>query len=70
MERRRELRETVRWGEAWETMNAENEFEGFEVAVVGHWGSQVVGIREGTDYMEHWVWGKKKNELCYTEKKF
>ena len=23
---------------------------------VGGWGNQVVGIRECTDCMEHWVW--------------
>ena len=27
----------------------------------------MVGIREGTDCMEHWVWCKN-NEYCYTEK--
>ena len=32
------------------------------------WGNQVVGIREGTDCMEHWVWCIN-NEFCYTEKK-
>ena len=34
---------------------------------VGGWGHQVVGIVEGTDCMEHWVWCKN-NEYCYAEK--
>ena len=34
----------------------------------GGWGSQVVGIKEGTYCMEHWVW-YKNNEYCYAEKK-
>ena len=32
-------------------------------------GYQVVGIIEGTDCMEHWVW-YKNNEYCYAENKF
>ena len=49
---------------------SEKQSEGFEVAGgVGGWGNQVVGIREGTDCMEHWVWCKN-NEYCYAEKKF
>ena len=48
-------------------MDSEKQSEGFEVAGVGGWGNQVVGIREGTDCMEHWVWCKN-NEHCYAEK--
>ena len=36
---------------------------------VGGWGNQVVGIREGTDCMEHWVW-YKNNQHCYAKNKF
>ena len=36
---------------------------------VGGWGNQVVGIREDTYCMEHWVWCIN-NEYCYAEKKF
>ena len=36
---------------------------------VGGWVSLVVGSKEGTDCMEHWVWCIN-NEFCYTEKKF
>ena len=35
---------------------------------VGGWGNQLVGVREGMDCMEHWVWCKN-NEHCYAEKK-
>ena len=35
---------------------------------VGGWGNQVVGIKEGTYYMEHWVWCIN-NVLWITEKK-
>ena len=35
---------------------------------VGGWGYQVVGIMEGTYFMEHWVWCIN-NEFCYAEKK-
>ena len=50
-------------------MDSEKQSEWFEVAGVG-WrlGYQVVGIREGMDCMEHWVWCKN-NEYCYTENK-
>ena len=40
------------------------ELEGWEVG-----GTRWVGIREGTDCMEHWVW-YKNNEYCYAENKF
>ena len=30
---------------------------------VGGWGNQVVGIREGTDCMELWVWYKNMNTV-------
>ena len=43
-------------------------FEGAEGAGVGSWVSLVVGIKEGTYCMEHWVWCKN-NEFCYAEKK-
>ena len=69
MERRRELREIGRGGEPCETMDSEKQPEGFEGAGVGGWRNQVVGIKEGTYCMEHWVWCKN-NEYCYTEKKF
>ena len=36
---------------------------------LGAWRNQVVGIREGMDCMEHWVWCKN-NEFCYAEKKY
>ena len=48
-------------------MDSEKQSEGFEGAGVGGWGNQVVGIREGTDCMEHWVWCKNK-EYFYAEK--
>ena len=50
-------------------MDSEKQSEGFEGAGggVGGWEIQVVGIGEGTDCMEHWVWCKN-NEYCYTEK--
>ena len=35
---------------------------------VGGWVSLAVGIKEGTDCMEHWVWCKN-NEYCYAENK-
>ena len=37
-------------------MDSEKQPEGFEGAGGGNLGNQVVGIREGTDCMEHWVW--------------
>ena len=54
MERRRELREIGSADEPRETMDSEKQSEGSEG--VGGGGNQVVGIREGTDCMEHWVW--------------
>ena len=36
-----------------------NNLRGLKGQGVGGWGNQVVGIREGTDCMEHWVWYKK-----------
>ena len=47
-------------------MDSEKHSEGFEM--VGGWGNKVVGIREGMDCMEHWVWCKN-NEYCYAENK-
>ena len=38
MERRRELREIGRGGEPWETMDSEEQPEGFEGAGCGRWG--------------------------------
>ena len=35
---------------------------------VGDWVSLMVGIKECTYCMEHWVWCKN-NEFCYAEKK-
>ena len=35
---------------------------------VGDWVSLVVGTKEGTYCMEHWVWCKN-NEYCYAENK-
>ena len=35
-------------------MDSEKQSEGFEVAA--GWDVGVVGIIEGTDCMEHWVW--------------
>ena len=49
-------------------MDSEKQPEGFEGAGLGGWENQVVGIREGTDCMEHWVWCKN-NECCYAENK-
>ena len=50
-------------------MDSEKQSEGFEVVGgVGGWGNQVVGIMEGMDCMEHWVW-YKNNEYCYAENK-
>ena len=36
---------------------------------VGGWGSQVVGIKEGTYCVEHWVWCKKMNTVMLKRKK-
>ena len=48
-------------------MDSEKQSEGFEVAGGGgRLGYQVVGIIEGTDCMEPWVWCKN-NEYCYAE---
>ena len=55
MERRRELRETGRGGEPRETVDSEKQSEGFRGEGMGVGGNQVVGTREGTDCMEHWV---------------
>ena len=56
MERRREL------GESEAEMNHERlwtlrkKLRVSEASRVGGWVSLVVGIQEGTDCMEHWVW--------------
>ena len=47
-------------------MDSEKRSENFEGVGMGGWGHQVVGIVEGTDCMEHWVWCKN-NEYCYAE---
>lgn len=49
-------------------MDSKKQSEEFEVAGGGRLGYQVVGIIEGTDCMEHWVWCKN-NEYCYAKKK-
>ena len=49
-------------------MDSEKQSEGFEGAGGGSLGYQVVGIMEGMDCMEHWVW-YKNNEYCYAENK-
>ena len=68
MERRRELREIggeVNHERLWTLKNNLRVLKG---QGLGGWGNQVVGIGEGTDCMEHWVWCKN-NEYCYAEKK-
>ena len=45
-----------------------NNLRGLKRQGMGGWGNQVVGIREGTDCMEHWVWCKN-NEYYYAENK-
>ena len=45
-----------------------NKLRVFEEKRVGGWVSLVVGIMEGTDCMEHWVWCIN-NEFWNTEKK-
>ena len=49
-------------------MHSEKQPEGCKRAGVGGWGSQVVGIKEGTYCIEHWVWCKN-NEYCLAEKR-
>ena len=57
-------------------MDSEKQPEGLERAGVEGWGNQVVGIREGTDCMEHWVsytnnvpWNttSKTNDVLYSD---
>ena len=49
----------------WTLKNNPRVLEGLGV---GGWVSLVVGIKESTYCIEHWVWCKN-NEFCYTEKK-
>ena len=49
-------------------MDSEKQPEGLKGWGLGGWGNKVVGIREGTYCMEHWVWCKN-NEYCYAENK-
>ena len=68
IERRRELGKLegeVNHERLW---TIKNNLRGLNWWVGGRLGYQVVGIREGTDCMEHWVWCKN-NEYCYAEKK-
>ena len=73
------MEEEVNHERLWTLKNNLRVFKGWGF---GDWGNQVVGIGEGMDCMEHWVWCKnneyvkmkilkklKNNEYCYTENK-
>ena len=49
-------------------VDSEKQTEGFGGVGVGDWLSLVVGIKEGTYCMEHWVWSIN-NEYWSTGKK-
>ena len=67
MEKRSELGEIRGGDKPWETVDSEKQTEGLGGGWVGG-VSLVVGIMEGTYYMEHWVWCIN-NEFGNTEKK-
>ena len=74
MEDIRRRKGKMNWGKSEGETNHEklwtlrNKLRVLEGRRVRGWVSLVVGIRESTYRMEHWVW-RINNELCYTEKK-
>ena len=64
---RSELGEIGRGDKPWETVDSKKQTEGFGGEGSGGWEGLVVGIMEGTYYMEHWVWWIN-NESWNTEK--